>query len=845
MMGRREIASQNTFLPIAVLIVLIAFTFRIADLKTIPPGLHYDDGRYITRAWRIAQGYGLELNFQDIPEPFDQYIRAGFMRLAGGVLPFVDETFSVLLNTLAVAVTMAAARLLYRSHPRREVIALAAGVTLATLPPAVIISRNVYRANWEPLLTMLALFSLLWAWHKQRQRSFAAAGMFSGMAASFYLGGLFFPPAMILALLTAGFRRALRSRAQCRNLLLMLAVFAVTMLPWLYFFLRVPGWLNGRVAMLAETDSPLSNLSLLPRAALIAVGSLMIPEYHHDYRYNTLGVAALNPLLVILFVVGMILSLRYWRRPWSLAALLIVGVMLGVNILSSEPEQPVRWVGLFGALAIVVGFGAGEILRLAARWPRLWQTAAHEALLLTLILTPLFTAYQVWYHFKASPAMTDPDFADGWALIYRLGFADILQSLPDSPQPVYLPVEYLNSDLAVALLRTRAFPTVRIYDGRPLPEGIVVLPKSTRAYGLLPLLYTPAQYALALPQSGEILILPPLSPGDAQALSDQIHQGGQPFISGRGLDVGKTLPVTAEENPFSASAVNFRQMSPQSSGVYDGNLELVGVDEPSSLTPGEWAQVTLYWRIRQTTGQYYYSRIQSWNYADSSEGTQSDSADVLFDYLYPTVMWTPGEIVPEVRYVRVFRDAPAGGYRFALAVYTYPGPTPVTFTLTPGAAGKFDDWMLIGRSAVSPENYVSAPDVRAAPEDAVLDDSIKLTGVIFDPPLAALNPGNTLHMRLNWQVVKPVAESYTVFVHLSGADGRVAAQDDVVPFDGQFPTWAWPPGSTITTDYSLTVPDGASGPFSVVAGMYSYPSLQRLPVAQDGTPSPDSLIVLK
>src|SRR5262249_40871853 len=149
------------------------------------------------------------------------------------------------------------------------------------------------------------------------------------------------------------------------------------------------------------------------------------------------------------------------------------------------------------------------------------------------------------------------------------------------------------------------------------------------------------------------------------------------------------------------------------------------------------------------------------------------------------------------------------GYRFALAVYSYPGPRPVVFAPTPGAAGQSGIWLLVGRSAVSPDTYLSPPDASVRPADAILGDSIRLTGVVFDPPLESLTPGGTLHARLNWEVVRPVSESYTVFVHLNGADGTVVAQQDAVPFDGQFPTWAWAEEQTLSTDYTLTVPDTA------------------------------------
>src|SRR6185295_15375912 len=122
----------------------------------------------------------------------------------------------------------------------------------------------------------------------------------------------------------------------------------------------------------------------------------------------------------------------------------------------------------------------------------------------------------------------------------------------------------------------------------------------------------------------------------------------------------------------------------------------------------ELAPFTLYWRLREKTGKDYFSRLQIWDYQNTSRGYERGSPlvnepdfplNILF-YAFPTVMWQPGEIVADTRWIPVFADAPAGGYRLAVGVYDYPGPKPVWYTPVLGLSQQQDNWLLTGRTAV-------------------------------------------------------------------------------------------------------------------------------------------------
>lgn len=94
----------------------------------------------------------------------------------------------------------------------------------------------------------------------------------------------------------------------------------------------------------------------------------------------------------------------------------------------------------------------------------------------------------------------------------------------------------------------------------------------------------------------------------------------------------------------------------------------------------------------------------------------------------------------------------------------------------------------------------------------------------------------TLTFTLTWQTVEPIADDYTVFVHLL-ANGEKIAQADTRPCDGQCPTSSWQPGEVIVDRHQLPwSPDRPPGPYQLVIGLYLLNSGQRVGVAgsEDG-----------
>ncbi|MEO0597627.1 MAG: hypothetical protein AAF126_16075, partial [Chloroflexota bacterium] len=733
---------------------------------------------------------------------------------------------------------------LYRWHPQRDIIALGAALTLATLPPAVQLSFHFYRANSMPFSAMLALMLLIIAWRNASLRDAVLTGLALGLASMVYLAGLFVPLALFIVALIELLRDDKFTKRIVQGVVIAVS-FGVSMLGWLYYYLRIPDWLL-RVNSLSEEASPLSQPDLFPAYLWTTASTVFMPSTVHDMRYAPFTTGFLNPVLLGLFAIGIAVTLWRWRERWVFAPLILGVVMLLPNALSSEPYQPVRMVGTFGALALLVGLGAGEVYQWVHKRDSL-RVIGGSLLLAIAVGTPVYTTYHLWYHYYQQPLVTVPEAARSHALHYRVGYQDMLEQIAVADIPTYLPLVHLNTDLAAATLRPQYFPTVTPYDGRELPAGQVVRPVGEVIYGFFAYgLYPPVQYGLLLPDSGEIIILPPLAIDTAEQLFDAVRDEGEIYTNELGWALGWRDMVTETDNPFADLRV------PEVDTVlatFDDMLELVAVEANETLGTGDYMPITLYWRVREAGTPDYFSRLQVWDSANSSFGAEGTALSVIgsADFplnihynIYPTVMWEVGEIVPDTRWVRIADDTPAGAYRFAVSVLGYPGLFPVGNT-----SPRFEAWSLVGRSAVNP--VVGDFMVASTPPETELrlGDLYELVNYEASIALDELNAGDTFNVDVTWYVHETTQVDYITAVHVLDDTGALVTQQDVQGLQGLFPTWAWQDGHTITLSYTLTIPDNAQAPFTVQTLMYDFDGLVRLPATEDDEALANDVIVLE
>lgn len=217
---------------------------------------------------------------------------------------------------------------------------------------------------------------------------------------------------------------------------------------------------------------------------------------------------------------------------------------------------------------------------------------------------------------------------------------------------------------------------------------------------------------------------------------------------------------------------------------------------------------------------------------------------------YPTSLWQPGSPVL-VQTLPWTLDTE----RFVLVVGVYRGESgwrdgarlPVT-SMEPDVP-LMDDRTLVRLAGFGREDGVSwqpqlAVDGAPARQlDATFEGGLRLEGVTAPP---ALSPGQPAPVTLYWQADQVPAGDYSVFVHLLDSSGSKVGQLDGMPGDGisKLPTSAWPAGWRGSDSRLLALPgDLQPGDYTLVAGMYVWQTLERLPIRDPGA-APGDVVVL-
>ena len=242
------------------------------------------------------------------------------------------------------------------------------------------------------------------------------------------------------------------------------------------------------------------------------------------------------------------------------------------------------------------------------------------------------------------------------------------------------------------------------------------------------------------------------------------------------------------------------------------DLALLGYDLPMrALNPGDRLPLTLFWRADNKPGADYFAKVE----LQDAQGQPVVQRTLRpGNDSYPTTAWPAGEVLRNWHDLAVPPTTPAGSYQLLISLHAADQEL---------GSIRLGDIEVRGR----PRNFVS-PAIQN-PAAYRLGNDIAFLG--SDLEKVIVRPGDSLNLTLFWQALNQVDRSYTVFVHLLGADGQVLAQQDSPPDGGASPTSGWVPGEYITDNYQVSVkPDIPAGEYRVEIGMYDPATGVRLPV---------------
>lgn len=272
------------------------------------------------------------------------------------------------------------------------------------------------------------------------------------------------------------------------------------------------------------------------------------------------------------------------------------------------------------------------------------------------------------------------------------------------------------------------------------------------------------------------------------------------------LEVG-LFPPFAPEDASGWAAVTQIEQSAQSNVSIPKLLRanfsgqwLLGYNAPETALPDSPISVTLYW-LKGTA-----DKVTAFN------ETRSLAA------------WPVGAVVPLTYQLRT----PASGSEWALSVNTGQ-PAHCGFLRGEESACALPSIKLVGQSL---------------PAGAInFNDELVLRRATLETTATA--PGGEVRVALEWQALRRMSSSYTVFVHVVGPDGKLYGQKDYWPVEGTRLTTDWQAGEVIEDPYRVPLAaDAPIGEYSVHVGLYLLETLERLPVLNaEGQPLDDKVIL--
>jgi len=262
--------------------------------------------------------------------------------------------------------------------------------------------------------------------------------------------------------------------------------------------------------------------------------------------------------------------------------------------------------------------------------------------------------------------------------------------------------------------------------------------------------------------------------------------------------------------------------------VYDDALRLIGYQiEETSIHPGEWLPVTLYWQAVKPIDKNYSAFV----HLLTAEGKIGESNTYPDGGNWPTSLLEPGKVLADTHYVFVSPDVDAPAViRLALGIFEFADPQRAAKPAVNSAGEVVEP--IMGDIPLVPWEW---PQLNPSqPQIANFARQIKLVG--YDWPAQRVKPGDTIPLTLYWETLAAPGQNLNLFIHLIDRAGQQVAGFDGPP---EFSTGFWQPGNTIIDTRQLAFPaDLPLGDYQLVIGWYNLNDFARLPLNGGGDSLP-------
>jgi hypothetical protein len=277
------------------------------------------------------------------------------------------------------------------------------------------------------------------------------------------------------------------------------------------------------------------------------------------------------------------------------------------------------------------------------------------------------------------------------------------------------------------------------------------------------------------------------------------------------------MPLWSNPVPIDPATLAIAQ--PIGEQVIDG-LALVGAESSGKARqhPGDQWRITMLWQTTRALSQDVGLTLDLVRANGESTSLLEEIQPLVVNY--PTSTWPAGSVY-RINYPVLLPATVAGGdYMAVLRLHNLQ------------TAEVLGEQSLLPVSIERREHIFEAP---ALANQANIDfgEVIRLRGFEFSGNSAALVSGQEMQLKLQWQALREMPESYKIFLHLTDAAGQIIDQVDTLPQQGAVPTTGWVSGEIVEDELTLVVsPEMPPDAYRLVAGLYNEVTGERLMTGQ-------------
>jgi len=270
----------------------------------------------------------------------------------------------------------------------------------------------------------------------------------------------------------------------------------------------------------------------------------------------------------------------------------------------------------------------------------------------------------------------------------------------------------------------------------------------------------------------------------------------------------------------------------------EGTLKLIGYElHTHYLKPEESIDITLYWRADEPIPARYGT---STHFLLKPEAQSITNIDTAIHPEHRIFDWLPGVVVSQHIQMSLPETARTpNGYWLQVAIWAADNGALQPISDTGGMMQIDENNVAITGISAFTSNQELSENIQAV--NFTFQDRFSLRG--YDFPLNAA-VGETLDMTFQWQVDQPIQQQLLQFVHLEHHETGEFTFYSHEPLNSRYPTTDWVPGTRFEDQWTLTLPEGISGEFTVYTGMFDAATVERIPVSGDESNISENRIVL-